>query len=714
MLGDNLLKTTEKYLKPKEVEKIKRALEFATKSHKGQKRATGEDYIVHPLSVALPLAKLHFGAATICSALLHDVVEDSNVSISKIEKLFGKEVATIVTGLTKLKKIRFKDNLEDYSTENLRRMFLAMAQDVRVLIIKLIDRLHNLQTLEGLPKEDQKRIAQETLDIYVPLASRLSMGWIKGALEDLAFPYILPEEYEWTKEIREKAIPEKEEFLSDFEQALKENIEAEKIEPVAIHGRIKGLMSLYKKLARYDRNINRIYDLVAVRLIVSNVSDCYKALGIIHNHYKPLIGRIKDYIATPKANGYQSLHTTLITPQGQIAEVQIRTLKMHYEAEYGVAAYWYYDEAGKPKQGRKAPFEKHTWIKQLAEWQKELSDTKEFKKSLRIDFFTDRIFVFTPEGEVLDLPEGASPIDFAYAIHTDIGHKCIGAKVNERIVTLDSLLENGDVVEITTGPIKKPSHDWLNFVKTNSAKTKIKNWFKKSHKERNVEDGKALLNRRLVRLKGTTIEKIWKAKKERAAKTLNFKDFDSLLISLGQGDLPVDRVIRTLFSEKDILQIRPRKQFLFFSRAETPRAIIEGERGILTNIARCCNPVLGDKIKAYITRQHGASIHKADCPELTKKDEEARILSAHWEGKPTALSIAHIDIHSLDRVGLLKDVSTMFSENKVNITDLSLKAKTKNDIVILSVAFEIKNVSHLFHIIEKVEQIDGVINVVRK
>lgn len=714
MLGKDLLKTAYSYLPKKEAQLVEKALSFATKYHEGQKRGSGEAFISHPIAVALPLAKLKFDYETICAALMHDVVEDTDATHADVKNEFGPQIASLVSGLTKLNKIKYKDSLEEYSVENLRKMFLAMAQDIRVVIIKLSDRLHNLQTLDGLSPKSQKRIAEESLEIYAPLASRLGIGNMKGALEDLAFKYTEPEEYTWTRETLEETVPRKERFLIEFSENLVEKLKEEDLQIIDAHGRVKRIYSLYKKLLRYEKNINRIYDLVAMRLIVPSIADCYKSLGIIHENYKPLIGRIKDYIATPKANGYQSLHTTVITPQGEIAEVQIRTLKMHHEAEYGIAAHWYYDDTRTKDSNGDNHLEKHNWIQQLAEWQQELQDNSEFKQSLKIDFFKDRIFVFTPLGEVLDLPDGATPIDFAYAIHTDIGHKCIGAKINGKLSTLDSLLSNGDMVEIMTSKQKSPSHDWLNFVKTNGAKTKIKAWFKKSHREKNLEDGKHILNRRLQHLKQLSIEKIKTSKKDQAAKLLDYTSFENALVSLGQGEISVDKIIKHLIPQEEVLVSQSKNKFIFFGKSQqTPRAIIEGERGILTNIARCCNPIPGDPIVAYITLNQGASIHKVDCNDLSQNKDSARIVNAAWDKTPSSLSTASIEIHCLDRVGMLNDISAVFTDLKANITNFSYRHKTKQDIVVLQASFEVNNVSYLLKIIEAIEKVDGVLKVIR-
>lgn len=708
MIGAHLIKTVESYLEKDEALAIQKALAFAEKSHQGQKRATGEDFITHPISVALILAKLHFDHETICAALLHDVVEDTEVGQKEIENRFGKSISDLVSGLTKLNKLRFRHDLKDYSVENLRKMFLAMAQDIRVVFIKLADRLHNLQTLDGLTDEQQKKIAHETLTIYAPIASRLGIGGMKGNLEDLAFKYAYPEEYASTRHVLETAVPSKEVFLIKLMDNLKIKIKEKDIETIDIHGRAKRIFSLYKKLQRYEHDINRIYDLVAVRIIVPTVHDCYTTLGVIHETHKPLIGRIKDYIATPKANGYQSLHTTVITHNGEIAEIQIRTAKMHREAEFGLAAHWFYKSVA-----HEDPIKKQQWIQQLAEIQSEIGNPDEFNESLKIDFFDDRIFVFTPKGEVLDLPSKATPVDFAYEIHTDIGHACVGAQVNGKMVPLDYRLQNGDMIKILTGKQKNPNRDWLSFVSTNGARNRIRHWFKASHREQNIQNGRKILTKQLQNLGLGSIDSYREVKKERIAIGLNYKNFESLMAALGVAEIGVDKIIQAFYPEKKIIQSK-NNPGIFRTRKEAQfQALIEGERGILTNIAQCCNPLPGDRIKAYITKKHGASVHKARCPELKKKSEEDRIVKAYWDMRPGLFGYSNVRINSLDRIGLLKDIAEVFSARGLNIVKIEYNTKTKADIVIINIRFEVSDVKHLLQIIDALEKINGVLSVSR-
>lgn len=711
MLGSHLISTVESYLEKDEVDRISSALQFASHFHKNQKRATGEVFISHPISVALILAKLKFDHETICAALLHDVIEDTEATEEDVRREFGESITKLVLGLTKLNKLRFRHDLKDYSVENLRKMFLAMAHDIRVVFVKLSDRLHNLQTLEGLTDEQQKRIAEETLLVYAPIASRLGIGGMKGNLEDLAFRYAQPKDYSITREMLETAVPSKEVFLVGIMDDLKKRLASQEIEYIDVHGRSKRIYSLYKKLLRYDHDINRIYDLIAVRIIVPSVHDCYTTLGIIHETHKPLIGRIKDYIATPKANGYQSLHTTVITSTGEIAEIQIRTPKMHREAEFGIAAHWFYKSSINPNPNN----HNQDWIHQLAEIQSEIGNPEEFTESLKIDFFDDRIFVFTPKGEVLDLPSQATPVDFAYAIHTDVGHRCKGAHVNGRFVSLDYRLENGDMVKIMTNNTASPNRDWLNFVRTNTARNRIKHWFKQSHREHNIINGSKLLAKRIENLGLTALDSIKNSKKEHVAHDLNYQNFESLLSALGVRDIGVDKIIRKLYPAANIIEKHKKKSGLFTIKKENPaQAIIDGERGILTNIAQCCNPLPGDRIRAYITTTHGASIHKEHCPELEKRDTNSRIVSAHWDSRPGGFGYANLQIQSLDRVGLLKDIAEVFSQQGLNIIQIEYNKKTKTDVVIINLRFEVSDVKHLLHIIDGVERINGVLQVTRK
>lgn len=693
--------------------KIREAYNFASKHHRGQTRGTGESYIEHPLETAKILAQLNLDTETIQAALLHDVIEDTQADVSEIEKRFGQTVTQLVLGVTKLNKIEFRGTAENYSIENFRKMFLSMASDIRVVLIKLADRLHNLKTLQGLPQKKQHRIAQETIQIYAPLAFRLGMGDLKGQLEDLAFPFILPKEHQWVSRLLSAKIAGRQKIVDQAQKDIIKILKSEKIEVTDVHGRLKHSYSLYRKLLRNDKNIDKIYDLVAVRVIVPCIPECYRALGIIHDHWPPLPGRIKDYIALPKNNGYQSLHTTVILPEGSIIEIQIRTPKMHHEAEFGVAASWAYSESGKPKSGAKAPGKKLAWINQLVEWQKELQDPGELADSLKIDVFKDRIFVFTPKGEVLDLPEGATPLDFAYQIHTDIGHSSQGAKVNDKYCPLDTPLQNGDVVEIVTKKNPEPSRSWLMFVKTHQAKSKIKAWFKEENKTKNLESGQMIINEALRNIHKPRLEKISKARLKKIFDKTPHDNLEEVFAAIGRGDLNPSQVMRYLYSDDEVLAPQ-RRRYLFFGKPQQkPRAWLDGQKGFLTNLAKCCNPQPPHKIVAHVTRSNGAAIHRDDC-HMIKNFDQGRVVPAEWDEQAPPYRQAFIEIHALDRFGLLKDITNAISALKINISRLNFKTMSKNNVNTFNVVLDIKNLGQLIETIHTLEKIQGVTKVVKK
>jgi GTP pyrophosphokinase len=711
---NHLLEKIQKTSPDCDLKKIEMAYNFAKKYHGGQRRKTGEPYIQHPLEVAFSLANFKFNTETYVAAILHDAVEDTKTNIEEIKQNFGEEAANLVSGVTKLKKIFFRKHLDIYPIENLRKMFLAMAQDLRVVVIKLFDRLHNLKTIKGLSSEQQKRIARETIEIYAPLAFRLGIGELKGQLEDLAFPYFLPREYKMVVKLAAAESERKKDYIEKAKNDLKKTLQKEDIKIVDIHGRTKHLYSLYKKLQKYSHNINNIYDLLALRVIVPGIPDCYKCLGIIHRHWKPLVGRIKDYIAVPKTNGYQSLHTTVITPEGEILEIQIRTPKMHHEAEFGMAASWYYQEQGKLALGITIP-KKLSWVNQLVEWQKEMQDSLGFSESLKIDFLKDRIFVFTPKGDIIDLPDGSTVVDFAYHVHTDLGNHCFGAIVNDKFVALDYRLKNGDIVKISTSKKTFPSLDWLDLAATKLAQNRIKNWFKKQNREKNLQEGKNLLNQELLRLKDHTISKLNKEKIGLLLKKFSCKNFDDLLAAIGRGDISVQETIKTIYKEEDLFAPRLKK-FIFFGKPTVqPRAIIKNGEGLLTNLARCCHPEFGDKIKAFITRSSGASIHKLNCPELKKlaEKEKGRVLAAKWEERCQPYCLVNLEIQTLDRLGIIHDISEETTNSKINITSLKTN-KLKNDITSLLLTLEVKDVDQVVFLLRKLEKIKGVLKAVRK
>jgi len=579
MTLDTLLKKIKTYNPDADFELIKKAYNFAEKAHQGQKRESGEDYIQHCLSTAYHLAEMKLGTITIAAGLLHDVVEDTEITNKDVQKEFGKEIAFLVEGISKLGKIKYRG--VQRHVESLRKIFLAMARDIRVVLIKFCDRLHNLETLSYLPSEKQKRIALETLEIYTPLAYRLGTRGLCGRLEDAAFPYVYPKEYqELLTQVKER-YEEREKYLKKVKPIIEKKLKKAGVKVIEIHSRSKRYYSLFKKLQRYDNDINKIYDLVALRIIVKDIKDCYRTLGIIHKFWKPLSGRIKDYIAVPKHNGYRSLHTTVFCLDGKIIEFQIRTPKMHREAEFGIAAHWYYlEQKGLRSYIKrlitKAPGKELVWVKQLREWQEETKGVSpdEYLKSLKIDFLKNRIFVFTPRGDVIDLPDGATPVDFAYAIHTEIGNQCAGAKVNEKMVSLSQSLKNEDVVEIIIDKKRTPSQDWLKFVKTNMARSRIKAWFKKESQPNRLVKSKEILSQAFQKIKPKRIKKEKKAK-----------------------------------------------------------VFIAGKTGYLINLAKCCCPKPGDKIQAYITKDQGASVHRVGCGNLKRAQKKwpQKIIEASWK-----------------------------------------------------------------------------------
>jgi len=716
---ESIIKKIKKNSPQADIEKIRTAYNFAKEKHHGQRRKSGEKYIVHPLFVTDFLSQFSFNTETYIAALLHDAVEDTGADLELIKNKFGKEVAFLVGGVTKLKRLKgklvTKESLQNHSMENLRKMFLAMAEDIRVVLIKLSDRLHNIKTLDAKESQDRRRIAQETIEIYAPLANRLGMGEIKGQLEDYSFPHLYPEDYKNIERLYAKEINIRKNYINKAKRQIKKLMNEHGIEVLDIHGRAKHLYSLYKKLQRYDNNIKNIYDLFAIRVVVKNVSDCYKVLGIIHQNWKPLIGRIKDYISLPKTNGYQSLHTTVLTSDGEILEIQIRTPKMHEEAEYGIAAHWQYEESGKLKNHTDDSDKKLLWIRQLINWQKEMSSGEsgeKFLESLKIDVFKDRIFSFTPKGKIIDLPEGATPIDFAYNIHSDVGNHCKQAIVNDKIVPLDYKLNNGDRVKIITDTKITPNRDWLDFIKTNNAKNQIKAYYKKLDRTYNIDLGRKILNSKLQEYENKNIDKIPKNTINRLLKKLNLAQLDDLLVQVALGEVRPRQIIREIYQEKDIIKPYTKKIFSFFGKNKKDLiAAIEGQSGFLTNIAKCCNPTENDKIKAYITRSKGASIHRADCKELTK-NKDGRIANACWQKEHLGTVILKID--TLNRVGMLRDLTEVISNNNINIKEVKSSDSVKKDLVNIQFSIEIKNLDQLFNLLNEIRKINGVIDIRRK
>ncbi|MFO7951205.1 MAG: bifunctional (p)ppGpp synthetase/guanosine-3',5'-bis(diphosphate) 3'-pyrophosphohydrolase [Bacillota bacterium] len=704
------------YPNSEDVALLDKAYEFSVQAHSGQTRESGESYITHPLGVALILTELELDLVTIIAGLLHDVVEDTAVTLEDIRGEFGEEVSALVDGVTKLSRLDFTSK-EEQQAETLRKMFIAMAQDIRVVLIKLADRTHNLRTLRYLNTHKQKEIAHETLEIYAPLAHRLGIYMIKWELEDLAFRYMQPDEYFQLVEKLAKKRREREKFINRIIWILQDYLNEASIN-AEIQGRPKHLYSIYNKMKTQGKDLNEIYDLTAVRIIVDSVKDCYHTLGIVHTIWKPIPGRFKDFIAMPKPNMYQSLHTTVFAAENELAEIQIRTWDMHRTAEYGIAAHWRYKE--KPDSSQ-VPDEKLTWLRQLLEWQHDYRDARDFIKDLKGDLFTDEVFVFTPKGDVIDLPAGAIPLDFAYKIHTDVGNRCTGARVNGRLVPLDYQLKNGDMVEIVTSKQGSPSRDWLKQVKTSHAKNKIRNWFKKERREENIEKGREMLEKEIKRVNTEQRITLKSELLEEAAHSFNIQTVEDLYSAVGYGGVSVNQVISRLREEykrkygeekgkeKELPEVKPIKR----PSRSSPGVFIDGMDNLLVRMARCCNPVPGDDIIGFITRGRGVSVHRRDCPNLVQQQiETSRFLDASWEEAPEASYPVDVEISADDRKNLLADVMTTVNESKVEINAVTARAD-KNNVATIYLTIVVRDQSHLDQVMNKIKKVKEVFEVRR-
>ncbi len=695
-----------------EAEKIREAFQFAEHAHAGQLRASGDAYIIHPFAVGERLAAMNMDADSVCAGLLHDVVDDTPVTLEEIVDRFGADVGFLVEGTGKLGKIKYHGR--ERQVENLRKMFLAMGQDIRVIIIKLADRWHNMTTLQFLPAEKQKRIAWETLEIYAPIANRLGMGELKGELEDLAFPYVFPREYQWlVNEVRDDYTA-RQAYINVLQPTLEKLLRDTGVGVLEIHTRAKHYYSLYKKLEKYNFDLNKIYDLVAVRIMVPDIAACYAALGAIHHHYQPLPGRIKDYIAMPKPNGYQSLHTTVVCEGGHIVEVQIRTPQMHEQAEFGVAAHWFYTESNKPKSGAIVD-RRMDWINQLKQWQKDMSDSDEFLESLKIDFFNDRIFVYTPNGDVLDLPQGATPIDFAYIVHTQVGHSCVGAKVNGKMVPLDYGLENGDSVEILTQKKKGPSQQWLSFVKTQKARSDIRRWFKQQHTDQKIILGKDMLSQKMEIAAGQKLSDLDMNRYAAVLDKLNIRNWDAVFVAIGEGELRAEKVLRLFFPESVREEPKAPTVLLSTERGPADAVAVAGQKGLLVNLSQCCNPLPGDDIVAYITANRGASIHTIDCHNIKRLKSREKVLPAHWTSRQTmeAGYGATLKIKALDRVGLIRDISIALSDLGCNIISLRSTEPAIDGTLSVTVKLTFDRLSNFDRLLVRLEHIPNIIKTER-
>lgn len=698
---------------------VEKAFYVAYNAHQGQKRASGEEYIIHPLCVAKILADLQIDAVTICASLLHDVVEDTAVTLDEIEREFGNEVAFLVDGVTKLSRMEYKSK-EEQQLENYRKMFLAMAKDIRVVLIKLADRLHNMRTLKHVPPEKQQRIASETMEIFAPLAHRLGMSNIKWEMEDLAFRYLEEEKYyELVEKVKQKR-REREAYITQAVEILKQRLDSVAIK-AEIQGRPKHFYSIYKKMQKSHKDLSEIYDLSAIRVVVDTIKDCYGVLGMVHTLWKPIPNRFKDYIAMPKSNMYQSLHTTVIGVSGQPLEIQIRTAEMHRTSEYGIAAHWRYKEGGKA--GSKDFDQKLSWLRQLLEWQQEIRDPREFVETLKLDVFADEVFVFTPKGDVIDLPAGSVPIDFAYRVHTDVGHRCIGARVNGKMVPLEYRLKNGDIVEVmTTKQGNGPSRDWLNIVGASETRNKIKQWFKKEKREENIAKGHEMLEKETKKL-GYDWRVLGKSDRLlEVAKKFNLTT-EELLASLGYGGHTLHAVMAKLVDSykkeqksttpPDLMQLMTELKPKRTPSKASHGVLVKGENGLLVRLARCCNPVPGDEIIGFITRGRGVSVHRADCLNILNNQAEfERVIEVSWDVSLDQVYPVTIEVTGTDRAGLLSDIMVLSSEEKINISTINAKVY-KNKSAVITLSFELKNVSQLELVMTKIRRIKDVYTVQR-
>ena len=733
ILYQELIDKVRSYHPSTDISMIEKAYNLANNAHKDQLRKSGESYIIHPLCVAIILAELELDKESIIAGLLHDVVEDTVITVDQIAAKFSDEIAFLVDGVTKLTQLNYSLDKVEVQAENLRKMFLAMAKDIRVILIKLADRLHNMRTLKYKEPEKQKETARETMDIYAPIAQRLGISKIKIELDDLSLKYLEPEVY---KELSEKIATKRSErqaYIDGIVDEVKEHIDLAGI-PAKIDGRIKHFFSIYKKMINQNKTLEQIYDLFAVRIVVDSLKDCYAALGVIHELYKPIPGRFKDYIAMPKPNMYQSLHTTLIGPKGAPFEIQIRTYEMHRTAEYGIAAHWKYKEGQDGKgSSSNAAEEKLTWLRQVLEWQRDLSDNKEFLSLLKNDFdlFSESVYCFTPTGDVKTLPTGSNPIDFAYSIHSAVGNKMVGARVNGKLVPIDYVIQNGDRIEVMTSQNSRgPSRDWLSIVKSTQAKNKINQWFKTELKDDNIIRGKELVTT-YCKTKSIVLSDLLKPEFINIVMhKYGFRDWDSILAAIGHGGLKEGQVVNKLLEEykkKNKKEITDENVLDNISEVRENKApqkksksgiVVEGIHDLAVRFSKCCSPVPGDEIVGFVTRGRGVSIHRTDCINVINLPEEdrVRLIDAEWnmaDGKePSGVYSAEIKIYANNRTGVLVDLSRVFTENKIDVTSMNVRT-SKQGTATISVGFEINGVEQLKEIVAKIRNVESVLDIER-
>ncbi len=709
----DILDRIQSYLPGADTTLVEKAYVFAAKAHAGQVRRSGEPYLSHPLAVAYTLAEMKLDLPTIAAGLLHDTVEDADVSVEDIRRLFGDSVAEIVDGVTKISNLPVRSKLHKQA-ENFRKMLLAMANDLRVVLVKLADRLHNMRTLEFQPEHKRQRIARETLEIYAPLASRLGIDWLKQELEDLSFMYLYPEDYRVLRDEVERVVAARQDFIEEVKRIIAEKLQEEGIKGRVL-GRRKHLYSIYRKLQRNNLTIDQlylVYDIIGFRIIVKRVKECYEVLGLVHSLWKPIPGRFKDYINLPKPNMYQSLHTTVIGPGGRQMEIQIRTEEMDRIANEGIAAHWLYKEA-KIIEASSAKAGQLEWLSRLVELQKELKNPRDFIESLRMDLFPDEVYVFTPQGDIKVLPRGATPVDFAYAIHTEVGHHCARAKVNGRLVPLDYELQTGDIVEIVTASNQKPSRDWLKFVKTSRARSRIRQWLKQEEKQRILSAGREILDREFRKHKLTLSQFLDHPQVEEVLKAFSFKEAEDLIIAVGYGRLTAQQVVRKFLHliegeepEEALVVKKPR-----LDRGEETLSV-EGTEDVLFHLSRCCKPLPGDEVVGYITRGRGITVHRADCPNVKTLDPE-RLIEVQWETSNGAIYPARLWVITADRKGMLATISGAISACEANILEAEVRT-TPDKKALFNFLVEVSDRGHLDHIMQSVRQIEGVIRVERR
>ena len=734
VLYQDLIATIRKYHPSDDISMIEKAYKISQEAHKEQKRKSGEPYIIHPLCVAIILADLEMDKETIAGGLLHDVVEDTKMTLDDLTREFGAEVSFLVDGVTKLTQLNWDKDKVEIQAENLRKMFLAMAKDIRVIIIKLADRLHNMRTGQYWKPEKQKEKARETLEIYAPIADRLGISKIKIELDDLSLKFLMPEVYYDLVEKVDLRKDAREAFVQSIVDEVKKHMEATGIK-ASVGGRVKHFFSIYKKMVKQNKTLDQIYDLFAVRIMVDTVKDCYAALGVIHEMYIPIPGRFKDYIAMPKPNMYQSLHTTLIGSNGQPFEIQIRTYEMHRTAEYGIAAHWKYKESGSGQVAAGKEEEKLSWLRQILEWQRDTDDSKEFLSMVKgdLDLFSDSVYCFTPSGDVKTLPSGSTPIDFAYAIHSAVGNKMVGARVNGKLVPIEYVIQNGDQIEIITSQNSKgPSRDWLGIVKSAQAKTKINQWFKTQMKEDNIVRGREMIER-YCRTKGINWAELGKPEfMEKVMNRYAFRDWDSVLASIGHGGLKEGQVINKMLEEKEKKQRREitdedvlggiadtdGRSGTATVRKNKSGITVKGIHDLAVRFSKCCNPVPGDEIVGFVTRGRGVSIHRTDCINMINlpEDERSRIIEAEWQVTENDSSSeqysTEIQIFANNRIGMFADISKVFTEKQIDITSMNVRTSKQGKATII-MTFDIHGTEELNRLTDRIRQIEGVLDIER-